>query len=33
MKGDCTIVLEQWDGRRLAEVNGAPLSVSGCKIV
>ena len=32
MKGDCTLVLEQWAGRRLVGVNGAPLSVSGCKI-
>ena len=32
-KGDCTLVLEQWAGRRLVGVNGAPLSVSGCKKV
>ena len=33
VKGDCTLVLEQWAGRRLVGVNGAPLSVSGCKKV
>eukprot|EP00731_Ephydatia_muelleri_P039226 Em1238g1a len=33
VKGDCTLVLEQWAGRRLVAVNGAPLSVSGCKKV
>ena len=27
------LVLEQWAGRRLVGVNGAPLSVSGCKKV
>ncbi|KAL5502521.1 hypothetical protein EMCRGX_G009314 [Ephydatia muelleri] len=30
VKGDCTLVLEQWAGRRHV---GAPLSVSGCKKV
>ena len=33
VKGDCTLVLEQWAGRRLVGVNGAPLSASGCKNV
>ena len=33
VKGDCTLVLEQWAGRQLVGVNGAPLSVSGCKKV
>ena len=30
VKGDCTLDLEQWAGRRLVGVNGA---VSGCKNV